>query len=67
VTRNLSTTSSAGTTCRRLQQRFLSTAEAGNLTAHLIGLPIVTRPWTVHEIKHVTFRRSPVKDGCLTP
>ncbi len=44
----------------------LPAASATVSTAHLIGLPIVTRPWTVHEIEHVTFGRSPVKDGCLT-
>jgi hypothetical protein len=63
---SLTDTEPVGLTVRRLEQRGLSAAEAGNLAAHLVGLPIVSRPWTVHQIEHVMFLRSLVEGGRLT-
>jgi hypothetical protein len=53
-------------TFRRLQQRGLSAAEAGNLTARLVGLQIVRTAWTTHEIEHVIFLRTLVVEGRLS-
>ncbi len=42
-----------------------SSKEAANLTAHLTGLRISTRPWTLHQIEHLLFLRSVVESGRL--
>lgn len=45
-------------------RRGLSPDEAANLTAHLLGLPIVrVRAWTVHEIEHLVFLRTLAENG----
>jgi hypothetical protein len=64
---NLTDTGPVGMTFRRLEQRGLTAAEAGNLAAHLVGLPILRCPWTVREIEHVMFLRSLVDGGRLAP
>jgi hypothetical protein len=48
---------SALTTYRQLGARGMRSAEAGNLTALLYGLPPVQRGWTIREIARVLFLR----------
>jgi len=50
----------------RLRMAGLSTDEAANLTAHLAGLRIGRRPWTVAEIERLRFLRSLVETGRLS-
>lgn len=50
-------------TFQRLRMVGLSTAEAGNLTAHLRGLRIGRQPWTVAEIERLMFLRALVETG----
>jgi hypothetical protein len=43
----------------------LTTDEAGNLTAHVTGLRIGDRPWTMTEIERLVFLRALVDRGRL--
>ena len=52
-----------GTTYRRLRMAGLSAREAGTLTAHLTGLPIVPGGWRVAEIERLLFTRALVRTG----
>lgn len=54
-------------TFQRLRMVGLSTAEAGNLTAHLTGLRIARDAWTVQEIERLMFLRSLVESQRLEP
>jgi hypothetical protein len=54
---------SARTTFRRLRMAGFSSTEAGNLTAHLEGLPAMPKGWTLHEIEALLFVRSLVERG----
>ena len=51
------------TTYRRLRMAGLSTREAGSLTAHLTGLPIVAGGWRVEEVERLLFARELVRTG----
>lgn len=42
-----------------------TSAEAANLTAHLAGLRISARGWTLQQIEHLLFLRSVVESGRL--
>jgi hypothetical protein len=44
-----------------------TTAEAGNLAAHLAGLEITRRDWAIAEVEGLMFIRSIVQDGRLEP
>jgi hypothetical protein len=52
-----------GMTYRRLRIAGLSAREAGTLTAHLTGLPIVPGGWRVEEIERLLFVRELVRTG----
>jgi len=54
-------------TFQRLRMVGLSTAEAGNLTAHLSGLRIARDAWTVPEIERLMFLHALVESGRLEP
>ena len=43
----------------------LTATEAGNLTAHLSGLQVTERSWTIHEIERLQFLRTLVDLGRL--
>ncbi len=43
----------------------LTAPEAANLTAHLAGLRISTKAWTLQQIEHLLFLRSVVDSGRL--
>jgi hypothetical protein len=51
------------TTYRRLRMAGLSAREAGTLTAHVTGLPIVPGGWRVEEVEHLLFVRELVRTG----
>lgn len=53
------------TTYRRLRMGGLTAAEAGNLTAHLAGLPAVPKGWQVEELERLLFVRELVRLGRL--
>lgn len=53
----------ARTTYRRLRMAGLSAREAGSLTAHLTGLPIVPGGWRVEEVERLLFVRELVRTG----
>jgi hypothetical protein len=44
---------------RLLVARGFASAEAGNLTEIMAGIPIVTEPWTAREVSHLVFLRTP--------
>jgi len=50
----------------RLQLAGLSPGQAGNVTAHLVGLHAVQPGWTVQEIERLLFVRALVDQGRLT-
>jgi hypothetical protein len=56
-----------GATTRQLLRCGLSTTEAANLTAHLVGLPVARTGWTVRQVEHLVFLRSIVETGLLAP
>ena len=51
------------TTYRRLRMAGLSAREAGSLTAHMTGLPIVPGGWRVEEVERLLFVRELVRTG----
>ena len=51
------------TTYRRLRIAGLSAREAGSLTAHLTGLPMVPGGWLVEEVERLLFARELVRTG----
>ncbi len=52
-------------TFQRLRMCGLTTDEAGNLTAHVTGLRIGDRPWTMTEVERLVFLRTLVERGRL--
>jgi hypothetical protein len=50
-------------TYRRLRIAGLSAREAGSLTAHLTGLPMVPGGWQVEEVERLLFVRALVQTG----
>ena len=56
---------SARSTYQRLRMVGLTATEAGNLTAHLSGLQVTERSWTIHEIERLQFLRTLVDLGRL--
>jgi hypothetical protein len=54
---------SVRSTYHRLRMVGLTAVEASNLTAHLSGLRITDRNWTLHEIEGVLFMRALVQRG----
>ena len=54
-------------TARRLQQGGLSSTEASNLTAHLVGLAPAKTGWNLRQVEHLLFLRSIVESGRLHP
>ncbi len=56
---------SARSTYQRLRMVGLTATEAGNLTAHLSGLQVTERSWTLHEIERLQFLRTLVDLGRL--
>jgi hypothetical protein len=50
-------------TYRRLRIAGLSAREAGTLTAHLTGLPIVAGGWRVEEVERLLFVRELIRTG----
>jgi hypothetical protein len=44
-----------------------TTAQAGNLAAHLAGLEITRKDWAIAEVEGLMFIRSLVLDGRLEP
>ena len=56
---------SVRSTYHRLRMVGLTSVEAGNLTAHLSGLPIADQAWTLHEIESLLFVRALSERGRL--
>jgi hypothetical protein len=56
-------TGSPRVTYRRLRMAGLTTAQAGNLTAHMSGLRIARSGWTLQEVEGLLFVRSMVDTG----
>ncbi len=54
-------------TYHRLRMGGLTPAEAGNLTAHVAGLRVCGRSWTLRQIEHLVFLRSIVDAGRIDP
>jgi hypothetical protein len=52
---------------RQLVARGWDPAEAANLTAHLIGLPIGHQPWRFKEVMHLIFLRELNRRGKFGP
>jgi hypothetical protein len=52
---------------RRLQQGGLTSGEASNLTAHLVGLAPAKTGWNLRQVEHLLFLRSIVESGRLQP
>jgi hypothetical protein len=52
---------------RLLVARGFASAEAGNLTAIMAGIPIVTEPWTAREVSHLVFLRTLFEPGTWDP
>jgi hypothetical protein len=50
-------------TWRRLRMAGFSAEEAGNLVAHLAGLPIGRAAWTVREVENLLFIRAMAIEG----
>jgi hypothetical protein len=50
-------------TYQRLRMVGLTPTEAGNLTAHLNGLQVTDRAWTLQEIERILFIRALVDLG----
>ncbi|HXG40745.1 MAG TPA: hypothetical protein VNJ28_07355 [Candidatus Limnocylindrales bacterium] len=50
---------------QRLRMAGLTGIEAGNLTAHLAGLRVARKGWTVQEIESLLFIRALVDGGRL--
>lgn len=42
-------------------------AQACNLVAFLHGMPRSDRGWTIHEVDHLLFLRSLIREGFLVP
>jgi hypothetical protein len=63
ATQSSTTPDTTRTTYRRLRMAGLSAREAGSLTAHLTGLPIVPGGWRVEEVEHLLFVRELVRTG----
>jgi hypothetical protein len=53
----------ARATWRRLRMAGFSAEEAGNLVAHLAGLPIGRTAWTVREVENLLFIRAMAIEG----
>jgi hypothetical protein len=53
----------ARATYRRLRIAGLSAREAGSLTAHLTGLPMVANGWSIEEVERLLFVRELVRTG----
>lgn len=51
----------------RLRMVGLTDTEAADLTAHLSGLRISGRPWTLAQVEHLAFLRSLLDSGRLVP
>jgi hypothetical protein len=54
-------------TARRLRMAGFSAEEAGNLVAHLSGLRVARKAWTVGEVDRLLFLRSMVQSGRIEP
>ena len=54
-------------TAQRLQRGGLSSGEASNLTAHLVGLAPAKTGWNLRQVEHLLFLRSIVESGRLQP
>ena len=52
---------------RLIVARGFASAEAGNLTAIMAGIPIVTEPWTAREVSHLVFLRTLFEPGTWDP
>ena len=52
---------------RLLMARGFAPGEAGNLTAMMAGIPIVTQPWTAREVGHLVFLRRLREAGTWGP
>ena len=50
----------------RLRMVGLTSIEAGNLTAHLSGLHVAERGWTIQEIERLLFVRALVERGRIS-
>jgi hypothetical protein len=53
-------------TYQRLRMVGLTASEAGNLTAHLNGLPVTKGSWTLQEIERLLFLRALVEQNRIT-
>jgi hypothetical protein len=63
----LVTRPSPRTAYRHLLARGFASGEAGNLTAMMAGIPIVTEPWTAREVGHLIFLRTLREAGTWGP